>query len=114
MNGELAVVPDGDGPFIMAKRRSIDQMMSQRAAIVEAMATIMRRDIDYGTIPGTPKPTLYMHGSADNALGAELANNIEQYLAEGSEVEIFEGLNHFLHLEDPGTVNKRILEFVSR
>ena len=61
----------------------------------------------------TPKPTLYLHGAADDALGVELVQGLEQFLAEGSDVTVFEGLNHFLHLEDPDTVNKRILEFVT-
>jgi pimeloyl-ACP methyl ester carboxylesterase len=61
----------------------------------------------------TPKPTLYLHGTADNALGIELLEGIDQFLGEGSDVTVFEGLNHFLHLEQPDTVNKRILEFVS-
>ena len=60
----------------------------------------------------TPMPTLYLHGSADNALGIELVQGLDQFLAEGSDVTVFEGLNHFLHLEDPDAVNKRILEFV--
>jgi pimeloyl-ACP methyl ester carboxylesterase len=61
----------------------------------------------------TPKPTLYLHGTEDNAMGVELLDGVEQFLGEGSEVTVFEGLNHFLHLEDPKTVNDRILEFVS-
>jgi pimeloyl-ACP methyl ester carboxylesterase len=62
----------------------------------------------------TPKPTLYLHGSADNALGIELVHDVEQYLAPGSEVAVVDGLNHFLHLEDPAQVNGRIVEFVSK
>lgn len=61
----------------------------------------------------TPKPTLYLHGTGDNALGVELVQGLDQFLAEGSDITVFEGLNHFLHLEDPTAVNKRILEFVS-
>ena len=34
-------------------------------------------------------------------------------LPEGSEVAIFEGVGHFLHLETPD-VNERIVEFLSR
>lgn len=48
---------------ITETRRSTQQMVAQRAAIVEAMQTVMRKDIDFGTIPGTPKPTLYKPGS---------------------------------------------------
>ena len=61
----------------------------------------------------TPKPTLYLQGTDDNALGVELIQDLDQFLAEGSDVTVFEGLNHFLHLENPEAVNKRILEFVT-
>jgi pimeloyl-ACP methyl ester carboxylesterase len=61
----------------------------------------------------TPKPTLYLHGAADNALGPELLDNVEAFLAPGSEVEVYEGLNHFLHLEKPEDVNRRIVGFVT-
>jgi len=61
----------------------------------------------------TPKPTLYLHGTDDNALGIELLKGIEQFLGEGSDVTVFDGLNHFLHLEEPEQVNRRILEFVT-
>lgn len=36
---------------------------AQRTAISNLMAGAMQKDIDYGTIPGTPKPTLYKPGS---------------------------------------------------
>src|SRR5437667_253414 len=62
----------------------------------------------------TPKPTLYLHGSADNALGVELVNDVEQFLAPGSEVVVLDGLNHFLQLERPDEVNRRIVEFVAK
>src|SRR5207247_4409334 len=47
----------------------------------------------------TPKPTLYLHGTADKPLGVDLLDNVEAFLAPGSEVELYEALNHFLHLE---------------
>jgi pimeloyl-ACP methyl ester carboxylesterase len=62
----------------------------------------------------TPKPTLYLHGSADNALGIELVKDVEQCLAPGSEVAVFDGLNHFLQLERPEEVNRRIVGFVTK
>jgi pimeloyl-ACP methyl ester carboxylesterase len=62
----------------------------------------------------TPKPTLYLHGSADNALGIELVKDVEQFLAPGSEVAVSDGLNHFLQLERPEEVNRRIVEFVTK
>ena len=48
---------------ISETRKSMAQMVAQRNAVVEAMKTLMKPDIDYGTIPGTPKPTLYKPGS---------------------------------------------------
>ncbi len=61
----------------------------------------------------TPKPTLYLHGTDDNALGVELLDGVDQFLGEGSDVAVFEGLNHFLHLEDPDKVNRYIMEFLT-
>lgn len=63
MSSALAVVPSGAPLSITETRRSKEQMLAQRAAIVDAMAHVMRKEIDYGTIPGTPKPTLYKPGS---------------------------------------------------
>ena len=48
---------------ITETRKSVAQMVEQRNAIVEAIKILMKPDIDYGTIPGTPKPTLYKPGS---------------------------------------------------
>jgi pimeloyl-ACP methyl ester carboxylesterase len=61
----------------------------------------------------TPQPTLYLHGTDDRALGIELVHGAEAFLGPGSEVVFVEGANHFLHLEQPDEVNRRILEFVA-
>jgi len=44
---------------------------------------------------------------------AQEAASVRVVAEEGSEVAVVEKLNHFLHLEDPAAVNKRILEFVT-
>lgn len=44
-------------------RMSAAQLLEQRLAIVEVMKSAMTPNIDYGIIPGTPKPTLYKPGS---------------------------------------------------
>jgi hypothetical protein len=44
-------------------RRSVDQLVAQRSAIVEAMQKVMRPDVDYGKVPGTDKPSLWKPGS---------------------------------------------------
>lgn len=40
-----------------------NQMVAQRNAVIDAMQKVMKADVDYGIIPGTPKPTLYKPGS---------------------------------------------------
>ena len=48
---------------ITETRRSTQQMLAQRASIVECMSAVMRKDHDYGVIPGTGKPSLYKPGA---------------------------------------------------
>jgi pimeloyl-ACP methyl ester carboxylesterase len=58
-------------------------------------------------------PVLYLHGRTDGCMGADLAEGAAAALpAIGSRAEIVDGVGHFLHLEDPDTVNRLILEFV--
>lgn len=64
------------------------------------------------TAAPTPQPTLYLHGRDDGALGVDLVHDAEQFLGEGSEVDIVEGTGHFLHVERPDEVNDRIVRWV--
>ena len=45
------------------RRISVQQIQARRSAIVELMRSTMKEDIDYGTIPGTNKPTLLKPGA---------------------------------------------------
>jgi pimeloyl-ACP methyl ester carboxylesterase len=60
-------------------------------------------------------PTLYMHGSDDGCMGADLvaASDPSPHFPGGIEVEIVPGAGHFLHLERPAEVNARILRFLA-
>ncbi|MGO9196927.1 MAG: alpha/beta fold hydrolase [Acidimicrobiales bacterium] len=66
-----------------------------------------------------PQPTLYLHGRADGCLGwdvlerGDIEATLMSLLGPGSEVASFEGLGHFLHLEAPELVNRRILEWLT-
>ena len=62
MSTALTITP-GAPLSITETRRSANQMVAQRAAIVECMSTVMRKDHDFGVIPGTGKPSLYKPGS---------------------------------------------------
>jgi pimeloyl-ACP methyl ester carboxylesterase len=66
------------------------------------------------TFAPTPQPTLYLHGTADGALGVELVAGARDCLpAPGSDVVVVDGAGHFLHLERPDEVNDRILAFLT-
>ena len=62
MSTALTVTPNT--PLsITETRRSTQQMIAQRASIVECMSSVMRKDHDYGIVPGTDKPSLLKPGS---------------------------------------------------
>lgn len=59
------------------------------------------------------QPTLYLHGTNDGCIGAEVAESARGQAGDHVAVEILDGVGHFLHLEDPQRVNGTILEFLS-
>ena len=59
-----------------------------------------------------PQPTLYLHGSADGCIGADLARGAERLLAPSSRMIVIERAGHFLHLEQPAEVNAHILAWI--
>lgn len=48
---------------ITETRMTAAQLIEQRCVIVDVMEKAMRKDVDYGIVPGTPKPSLYKPGS---------------------------------------------------
>jgi pimeloyl-ACP methyl ester carboxylesterase len=60
-----------------------------------------------------PQPTLYLHGNRDGCIDLALVEDAERYLATGSRMEVVEDAGHFLHVEKPAAVNRRILAWVS-
>jgi pimeloyl-ACP methyl ester carboxylesterase len=64
------------------------------------------------TLP--PQPHLHLHGRDDGCVGPALAERTVGVLPHSaSRVEVLEGVGHFLHLEDPATVNARIVGFLT-
>lgn len=57
-------------------------------------------------------PTLYIHGSEDGCIGAELSNGMETYFPVGLRKHIIAGAGHFAHQENPGEFNSAIVEFL--
>ncbi|WP_197022298.1 alpha/beta fold hydrolase [Candidatus Blastococcus massiliensis] len=65
-----------------------------------------------GSIP--PQPTLYLHGAQDGCMGVAAAEASRDLLPAPSEVAVVDGAGHFLHLEQPDEVNRRIVDFLTR
>jgi len=61
----------------------------------------------------TPKSTLYLHGRDDGCMLVSSIGSPLDFMAEGSEMEILDGTGHFLHLERPDVVNRRIVDFLT-
>jgi pimeloyl-ACP methyl ester carboxylesterase len=58
-------------------------------------------------------PTLFLHGAQDACLDARLAALAGPALPPGSAFGLIEGAGHFLHLERPDEVGRRIREFLA-
>jgi pimeloyl-ACP methyl ester carboxylesterase len=61
-----------------------------------------------------PMPVLYLHGSTDGCMGADLidASVTTSIPHPDSRIEVVDGVGHFLQLEDPARVNALIVDFV--
>ena len=65
-----------------------------------------------GGVPG--QPTLYLHGADDGAFLADRVGEATQHLSGESRVEVLADVGHFLHLEKPDEVNRRVLDWITR
>jgi len=59
------------------------------------------------------RPTLYLHGSADGCIGADLIVDAVDMLAPDSRLEVVQDVGHFLHVERPIEVHRRVLAWVT-
>lgn len=56
---------------------------------------------------------LVLHGEADGGLDIRLATFSAGSLPTGSRHEIISGAGHFIHLDEPDTVSRLILRYIS-
>jgi pimeloyl-ACP methyl ester carboxylesterase len=61
----------------------------------------------------TPVPTLALHGTRDRPGRLEAFEGMGDLFPKGLEKVVFPGAGHFVHLERPGEVNRRIVDFLS-
>ena len=57
-------------------------------------------------------PALYLHGSDDGCIGADVADGMADGFAVGLETAVIADAGHFLHLEQPDAVAHRIIAFL--
>jgi pimeloyl-ACP methyl ester carboxylesterase len=61
------------------------------------------------------QPTLYLHGTQDGCHGMTQAqvDRVPELCGPGSRSELIEGVGHFMMVERPTEINKRILGFLN-
>jgi pimeloyl-ACP methyl ester carboxylesterase len=57
-------------------------------------------------------PTLYLHGADDGCMTAHFTRFVAAALPAGSDVAVVDGAGHFLQLERPDDVGRRIVQFL--
>ena len=58
-------------------------------------------------------PTLYLHGADDGCMTAAFTPLVRPVLPAGSDIGVIERAGHFLQLDQPDEVGRRIVEFLS-
>lgn len=59
-------------------------------------------------------PSLYLHGTDDGCMSAQLSEGMEAVFTNGLERVVMPGVGHFLQLEQPDAVLNHVLRFLKR
>jgi pimeloyl-ACP methyl ester carboxylesterase len=105
--------PGFDGAEVLARaKESLRQPANLAAAISYYREAAVVAPPDTAE-PPAGRPTLYLHGSADGCIAADLVAGAERLLPPGSRMTLVQSAGHFLHLERPEEVNRHILSWIT-
>jgi pimeloyl-ACP methyl ester carboxylesterase len=113
--------PGYDGSWDVARvkesigdpERIVAAISYYRALYDSALQVPELADEQAASLLPTPKPTLYLHGRDDNCMLLSSVGSPLDFMAEGSEMQVVDGTGHFLHVERPDVVNRRIVDFLT-
>jgi pimeloyl-ACP methyl ester carboxylesterase len=92
---------------------NVKECLRDPANLAAAIGYYRAAGIAEGGDSQAPQPSLYLHGSADGCISADLALAAEGFLTPSSRMIMIEDTGHFLHLEKAAEVNDHILGWVS-
>jgi pimeloyl-ACP methyl ester carboxylesterase len=84
-----------------------------RAALGDGLVDPDLADVQQATQAVPDQTTLYLHGTDDGCIGVEVAEAARSMVGPNVTIELVPDTGHFLHLEAPGPVNDRIVEFLA-
>jgi hypothetical protein len=74
---EIIEMPRQQAALVNAGRMSAMEVVAHTAAVQEVMRAVMKPDVHYGKIPGTPKPALYKAGAEVLCMSFRIADEYE-------------------------------------
>jgi hypothetical protein len=87
MNNAVAEVKQGALASQSTGRMAVADIISHVATVQEVMKAVMKKDVHYGVIPGTDKPTLLKPGAEVLCMAFRIADRYEiEDLSEGNTV----------------------------
>lgn len=87
MNTAIAEVKQGALASQSSGRMAVADIISHVATVQEVMKAVMKKDVHYGVIPGTDKPTLLKPGAEVLCMAFRIADRYEiEDLSEGNTV----------------------------
>lgn len=58
-------------------------------------------------------PLLHLHGREDGCIAYDMAEGQDRFFKAEFHSEVFAGMGHFIHLEDPALVARAVLQFIA-